>query len=116
MASSLLPHEQAHVDLIEARQRTVIDVPRLRAFLYGKPYIADGIPHPKYLKSLRVEGSEEEWKQHESVVKVLAADPTFDKSRRYAIFHHVHGFVFFVFDMSNHLDPSCHASNATRTF
>ena len=104
MASSLLPHEQAHADLIEARQRTVLDVPRLRAFLYGKPCIADITPHPNYLKTFCVEGSEEEWKQHENVVKVLAADPTFDKSRRYATLHRIYAFVF-VFDMLGYVDP-----------
>ncbi|THH05030.1 hypothetical protein EW146_g10011 [Bondarzewia mesenterica] len=62
--SKVAASEQTTLDLEHARRTASVDVVEVRKYLY------DG---------------QKQWEQHEAIVRVLSADPIFDKSRRYSV-------------------------------
>ncbi|THH13177.1 hypothetical protein EW146_g7008 [Bondarzewia mesenterica] len=63
-SSKVAASEQTTLDLEHARRTASVDVVEVRKYLY------DG---------------QKQWEQHEAIVRVLSADPVFDKSRRYNV-------------------------------
>lgn len=80
--STRAPNDQAAADMELARNRTRLNVPVVRDYLYGERHNFVGEVHTL---TMMWAGGRSGWEMHKNIAEAMRSDPVFEKEERYVV-------------------------------